>query len=190
MLASPLLTACTQEDIDWLVEQGLAWARAQGLIDESGNPDYVGIGIWYAFPSSDSEARAALEAGAIVAGFEAAAELAQEGLVGGDLSKIEEAIASRPNDWSFVEQKAALLLVQGNVEAAQQAFEAAEDLVRTQVDLGGNCPSLARNLLTHRQMALETALDQGPNQALQEKLDETLLELSLLQEGQPTFLCP
>jgi hypothetical protein len=190
LLASPLLTGCTQEDIDWLISQGRAWARAQGLLDESGNLDYVGIGIWYAFPTSDSEARAALEAGAIVADMEAAAATARDGLAQGDLSLIEKAIDSRPSDWSFVEQKAALLLAQGDEAAAQQAFAAAEQLVQTQIDLGGNCLNLARNLLTHRQMALEMVLDQGPNQAVQERLDATLLELNLLQEGQPSLLCP
>ena len=37
VLITPLLSACTQEDIDWLFEIGEEWGRANGVIDDAGN---------------------------------------------------------------------------------------------------------------------------------------------------------
>ena len=37
VLVTPLLSACTQEDIDWLLEIGEEWGRANGVINAAGN---------------------------------------------------------------------------------------------------------------------------------------------------------
>lgn len=190
MLAAPLLAGCTQDDIDWIVAEGRAWARSNGLIDDAGNPDYIGIGLWYFDPATDPAARAALDAGRVVKGINDADQLAEQGAANGDLALIDQAIDQRPEDWSYQEQKGALLLAQGDQNGAQAAFDHATDLVRQRIDSGGDCSSLARNSLTHRQMALQTQLAARPNQELQAKLDETNLELNLLAQGQPTVLCP
>ncbi len=190
LLAAPLLSACTQEDIDWIVAEGRAWARANDLIDDQGNPNYLRITLWYFNPSTDPAARAALDAGRVVVGVEQADRLAQQGAEQGNLELIEQAIDRRPEDWSYQEQKGALLLAQGNDNGAQAAFNFASDLVRLRIEAGGDCTSLARNSLTHRQLALQTQLAARPNQALQTKLDETNLELNLLSQGQPTLFCP
>lgn len=190
LLAAPLLGGCTQEDIDWIVAEGRAWARANDLIDDQGNPNYFGFAIWYASPSTDPAARAALDAGMVVKGIEAADQLAGQGATNGNLGQIEQAIDRRPEDWSYQEQKAALLLAQGDAAGAEAAFNLAIDLVSERIAGGGDCRSLARNLLTHRQLALQTQLQVRPNDALQAKLDETNLELNLLAEGQPMLLCP
>lgn len=190
LLAAPLLAGCTQADIDWIVAEGKAWAFSNGLIDEAGNPDYFGIAIWYASPSTDPAARAALDAGVVVKGIEDADNLAQQGTESGDVSLIDQAIDKRPDDWSYQERKGAVLLAQGNPDGADAAFQEATALVQQRIDAGGDCHSLARNSLTHRQMALQTQLQLRPNADLQAKLDETNLELNLLQQGQPTLLCP
>lgn len=190
VLAAPLLGGCTQEDVDWIWAKAVAWARSEQLIDDSGNPNYVRITMWYFNPTSDPGARAALDAGRVARTIEAADQLARQGLASGDLSLIEQAIDRRPDDWSLLEHQGALLLAQGDQAGADQAFSASEQLMQAQVELGGNCPSLARNLLTHRKTALELVLPGGPNQAVQDMLDATMLELNLLQEGQPTLLCP
>lgn len=190
VLAAPLLGGCTQEDIDWIVAEGRAWARANGLIDEQGNPDYLGIGLWYISPSTDPAARAALDAGLVVKGIEDADQLAQQGAESGNLDLIEQAIDRRPEDWSYQEQKGALLLALGDAAGAEAAFNEATHVVRQRIEDGGDCRSLARNLLTHRQLALKTQLSTRPSEALRAKLDETNLELNLLAEGQPTLLCP
>lgn len=190
LLAAPLLGACTQEDIDWIVAEGRAWARANDLIDDQGNPNYIGVAIWYASPSTDPAARAALDAGRVVKGIQDADQLAQDGARSGNLDLIEQAIDRRPEDWSYQEQKAALLLAQEDAAGAEAAFNQATDMVQERIAGGGDCRSLARNLLTHRQAALHTQMQMRPNAALQDKLDETNLELNLLAEGQPTLLCP
>lgn len=190
LLAAPLLAGCTQEDLDWIVAEGRAWARANGLIDEQGKLDYVGIGLWYFNPATDPGARAALDAGMVAKGIEDADQLAQQGAANGDLGLLEQAIDRRPQDWSYQEQKGALLLAQGDAAGSEAASGQATELVQERIAGGGDCRSLARNLLTHRQMALQTQLAARPNDALQTKLDETNLELSLLAEGQPTLLCP
>lgn len=190
LLAAPLLSGCTQEDLDWIVAEARAWARANSLIDDQGDPNYLGITLWYFNPSTDPAARAALDAGRVVKGVEDADRLAEQGATEGNLELIEQAIDRRPEDWSYQEQKGALLLAQGDAAGAQAAFDEATDLVQQRIDGGGDCRSLARNLLTHRQMALQTQLAARRNDALQTKLDETNLELNLLAEGQPTPLCP
>lgn len=190
VLAAPLLGGCTQEDVDWIWAKAVAWARSEQLIDDAGNPNYVRITLWYLNPTNDPAARAALDAGRVAQAIEAADQLADQGLTSGDISLIEQAIDRRPDDWSLLEHKGALLLAQGDQAGADQAFAASELLMQAQVELGGNCSRLARNLLTHRQAALEQMLTGGPNQAVQDKLDATSLELNLLQEGQPTLLCP
>ncbi len=190
LVAAPLLGGCTQEDIDWIVAEGRAWAQANGLIDSAGKPNYFGIGLWYINPATDPAARAALDAGRVVKGIEDADQLAQQGAANGELGPIDQAIGRRPDDWSYQEQKGALLLAQGDSAGAQAAFDQATELVRQRIAAGGDCRSLARNLYTHRQMALQNQLQLRGNAAVQQKLDETNLELNLLQEGQPTLLCP
>ncbi|MFQ5932900.1 MAG: hypothetical protein ACE5MM_10880, partial [Nitrospiraceae bacterium] len=37
VLASPTLSACTQEDIDWLFELAERWGQANEVLDEAGN---------------------------------------------------------------------------------------------------------------------------------------------------------
>lgn len=190
LLAAPLLSACNQEDIDFIVEVGKAWAQEKGLIDSEGNPDYLNVGLLLANPASDPQAAAALEAGLVVKNLEDADRMAQQGAAEGDLAKIEVAIASRPSDWSYQEQKAALLLAQGDADGAAAASERSEGLVRERVRQGGDCRTLARNLLTHRLNALETQQQRADSVDLQAMVVVTQSELGLLRDGQPISLCP
>ncbi|HEY4666526.1 MAG TPA: hypothetical protein VIH26_04410, partial [Anaerolineales bacterium] len=100
------------------------------------------------------------------------------------------AIRSRPSDWSYQEQKSALLLAQGNSDAAQAANEKSESLVRDRIQAGGDCRTLARNMYTHRQNALQIQIGRAPSADLNEQLNQTQAQLNLLSAGQPVEFCP
>lgn len=190
IFAAPLLTACTKEDIGFVTALAKEWAAEKGLLDSDGKPDYVNIALLIADPSSDPQAAAALQAGLVVKGVEDADRLAQQGAAEGDLKKIDAAIHSRPSDWSYQEQKAALLLAQGNPAAAQTATEKSESLVRDRIRAGGNCRTLARNMFTHRLNALQTQAGRAPSAELADQINQTQAQLGQLRAGQPIAFCP
>jgi hypothetical protein len=191
IFALPLLTACTEDDLAFITGLAKEWAAEKGLLDSAGNPDLIGIGLLMANPSSDPQAAAALEAGLVVKGLEDADRLAKQGAEEGDLKKIDAAISARPSDWSYQEQKAALLLAQGDSAAAQSANEKSESLVRDRIQAGGNCRTLARNMYTHRLNALQTQAGRAPSPELTEHINQTRAVLGQLSAGEPiSAFCP
>jgi len=191
VLVTPLLSACTQEDIDWLFEIGEEWGRANGVIDAAGNINYgEAVMQLFGLPSGDPLVDAALDAGSVVANLEAAERLAREGVETGDISKVEAAIEARAKDWGFHEQKAALLMAQGDAAGADRAFADSEDLVEKQISQGGNCSLLARNMYTHRINALEIQLGLQPSAQLSSKAAETQSFLDAIAAGQSILFCP
>lgn len=191
VFAAPLLTACTEDDLAFITALAKEWAAEKGLLNSAGNPDYLNIGLLLADPSSDPEAAAALQAGLVVKGVEDADRLAQQGAAEGDVTKIDAAIRSRPSDWSYQEQKAALLLAQGNSAAAQAANEKSESLVRDRIQAGGDCRTLARNMFTHRLNALQTQAGRAPSSELTEQINQTKAVLGQLAAGEPiSIFCP
>jgi len=190
LVAAPLLTACTQDDFAFVQSLAKEWAAGKGLLDSAGKPDYFNIALLLADPSSDPEAAAALQAGIVVKGVEDADRLAQQGAAEGDLTKIDAAIRARPSDWSYQEQKAAVLAAQGDPSGATAAFEKSESLVQERVRQGGDCRNLARNMLTHRLDALAVQEDLHPSAELRAMFAETQAELGRLANGQPIAMCP
>ncbi|MFQ5921815.1 MAG: hypothetical protein ACE5M4_03140 [Anaerolineales bacterium] len=191
VLATPMLSACTQEDIDWLFAIGEEWGRANGVVDEAGNINWgQAVTQVFGLPSGDPLVDAALEAGSVVANLEEAERLAREGVETGDLAKLEAAIEARTKDWGFHEQKAALLMAQGDFAGADRAVADSENLVRDQISKGGDCSLLARNMLTHRINALETQLGLQPNDQLSSKAAETQAQLDALAANQSIPFCP
>jgi hypothetical protein len=191
VLITPTLSACTQEDIDWLFEIGEEWGRANEVIDSAGNINYgKAVMQLFGLPSGDPLVDAALDAGSVVANLEDAERLAREGVETGDIAKVEAAIAARAKDWGFHEQKAALLMAQGDSAGADRAFADSEGLVRTQISKGGDCNLLARNMFTHRINALETQLGLQPNGQLSSKASETQGILDAIAAGQAIPFCP
>ena len=190
VLVTPMLSACTQEDIDWLFAIGEEWGRANGVIDEAGNINY-GQAVMQVFgvPSGDSLVDAALDAGSVVANLEDAERLAREGIESGDIAKVEAAIEARTKDWGFHELKAGLLMAQGDLAGADRAFADSESLVQDQISKGGDCRLLARNMFTHRINALETQLGLQPNDKLRTKSAETQAQLDALAADQPISFC-
>ena len=190
VMITPILSACTQEDIDWLVDVGEEWGRANGVIDDAGNINYgQAVMQLFGLPSGDPFVDAALDAGSVVANIEDAEALAREAVVSGDINKLEAAIEARAKDWGFHEQKAAILMAQGDGAGANQAFGDSEGLVEDQISKGGDCTLLARNMYTHRIMALETQLGLQPNDQLSSKAAETQSFLDALAANQSIPFC-
>lgn len=191
----PILGACsaegtTQEDIDWIFSIGEEWARANQVIDDSGNINWTrAVQKVFGFPSGDAQVDAALDAGPIVAELEELERQVREAAQLGDLAKIQAAIDAREKDWGFVEVKAALLLAQDNIPGAEIAFEESEALVRNQISKGGDCELLARNMFTHRISALELQLGLQPNDQLSSKAAETQAQLDALAADQSIAFC-
>ena len=113
----------------------------------------------------------------------------REAVETGDIAEVEAAIEARAKDWGFHEQKAALLMAQGDFAGADRAFADSENLVRDQISNGGDCRLLARNMLTHRINALETQLGLQPNDQLSSRAAETQAQLDALAAGQSIPFC-
>lgn len=191
VMVSPVMSACTQEDIDWLFAVGEEWGRANGVIDDAGNINWGQAAMQlFGLPSGDPLVDAALDAGSVVANLEEAQRLALEGVETGDIQKVEAAIEARAKDWGFHEQKAALLMAKGDFTGADGAFAESENLVRDQISQGGDCALLARNMYAHRINALELQLGLQPNDQLSSKAAETEGFLAALSAGQSIPFCP
>lgn len=191
VLVTPILSGCTQEDIDWLFEIGEEWGRANEVIDAAGNINYgQAVMQLFGLPSGDPLVDAALDAGSVVANLEAAEDLARQGVESGDIAKVEAAIEARAKDWGFHEQKAALLMGQGDSAGADRAFADSEDLVKNQISGGGDCKLLARNMYTHRINALDIQLGLQPNDQISSKAAETQGFLDAIAADQSIPFCP
>lgn len=190
VVAIPVLSACTEEDIDWVTAIGEEWGRANGVIDVAGNIDWgLAAQILFGLSSDDPQVHAALDAGIVVSTIEEAQQKALEGAQTGDLEKLDDAIRARTKDWGYHELKAALLMSFGDFAAAEASFGDSESLVRRQIDQGGDCRNLARNMYTHRINALEIQLGLQPNEQLEARAVETQAFLDALSAGQAIPFC-
>jgi hypothetical protein len=113
---------------------------------------------------------AAFEVGPIAHSVYQADQLAAEGMTKRDPSKLDEAIAKRPKDWNYRDQKAAILAANGDQESAQDAIAESEALVAQRIQDGGSCRGLQQNMLRGREAALQRQLEDSPD-------DPILLEL-------------
>ena len=191
ILLSLISTACDPEDRDFLIEMGKEWAIEHKVLTEEGGIDFVTAGQKVLFGTTgDPEADAALDAGLVVHTLETADNLAQKGAEEGDMEKIQAAIGMRPGDWSYHEQKGALLLGQGDQAGAEQAFAASNALVLERVNNGGDCSSYALNMLRHREQALLTQLNRNPSAELELRLQSVRFEISNLESGNALSSCP
>lgn len=196
LLLLPLLAACEDTElVDELVDMAKEWAQEKGLVDEELNVDWINVGAYYAQKAAqgstgDSTLDAALTAGPTVRNFHQADSLAAQGLEEGNLDLIDQALALRPEDWSYYDKKAAVLTQQGRVEEAQQSFGEAEWLVDERIQNGGDCKALRLNLYRNREQALLAQLAADPeNAALLDMLDETQGTLYYLENDHEKSPC-
>jgi hypothetical protein len=206
ILATPLLSACEDAEAEYMAQLAVDWAVQKGIMSLNcsgpGGTDceydlnetmlgiYIGgVKLGTAFGRSP-ELQAALDAGDVILNQEQADELVKAGAESGDLDKIDQAIEARPEDWSYRDQRGAVLLSQGNVQAADASFAEAEALVQERISAGESCQALQRNLLNNRIAALETQLEKNPADAeLNDRFAGAHEELQALESGGPGSPC-
>ncbi len=193
----PLLSACEDTAmLDFLAEVAVEWAQEKGILTAENTVDWIQVGAYQlqravAGSTGDSELDAALEAGPVIHNFHQADKLSDEGLAEGDVGKIDQAISMRPDDWSYYDNKAAVLVTQGNAEEAERNLEEAERLVDDRIQNGGDCQVLKLNLYRNREQALLSQLDGNEgNQHLLDLLDETQSQIYYLENNHPNSPCP
>jgi tetratricopeptide (TPR) repeat protein len=206
LLITPLLVSCEDTDaealaqlaVDWAVGKGVMTLRCEG--EGQTNCEYdlneVALGVYITGVKlatswdRSPEMQAALDAGDVVLNQEEADELAERGAREGDLDLIDQAIEARPEDWSYHDQQAAVLLADGKIEDAEDSFSTAEALVDERIMNGGDCFVLQRNLLTNRIAALEIQLEKYPdNIELKNRYAAAQGQLEILESGGPGNPC-
>lgn len=193
LLMPLLLTACEDADTEFLLDIAVEFAQEKGLLNSDGSPNLATLGQYALFGTTgDPGADAALEAGLVVKNLEDADRLAQEGAEEGDMDKIDAAINARPGDWSYREQRAALLMAQGDSQAAEQAMAEADQLVFDQIQAGGDCATLRLNQLRHREQALTTQMQRNPTDAAlldqaEQSRQMVRIEIEAIQADSPIY---
>jgi hypothetical protein len=207
ILLLPLLSACEDDGlVEMAAEMALEWAEGRSLVSVSGEGDisvnYGQIALYqvqragnYAigrgFTTNDEALDAALDIAPIAKDIRDADKLAAEGMASDDPTKMDEAIAARPNDWNYRDQKAAVLAANGDSEGASDAIAESEQLVNQRVADGGNCRGLKQNMLRGREQALEQQLAGDPeNSVLLDLLARTRAELYALNNNEANSPCP
>jgi hypothetical protein len=193
----PLLSACEDTAmLDFLAEMAVEWAQEKGILTAENSIDWIQVGAYqlqraFKGTTGDSELDAALEAGPVVHNLHQADKLSNEGLAEGDVGKIDQAISMRPDDWSYYDKKAAVLVIQENAEEAERNLEEAEWLVDDRIQNGGDCRTLKLNLYRNREQALLSQLaGNEDNQHLLELLDETQSQIYYLENNHELGPCP
>lgn len=193
----PLLSACEDTAmVDFLAEMAVEWAQEKGILTAEKTVDWIQVGSYqlqraFKGTTGDSELDAALEAGPVVHNLHQADKLSDEGLAEGNLDKIDQAISMRPDDWSYYDKRAAVLVARGNDVEAERNLEEAEWLVDDRIQNGGDCKTLKLNLYRNREQALLSQLsgDEG-NPHLLDLLDETQSQIYYLENNHELSPCP
>jgi len=195
-LLIPLLSACEDtEMVEFLAEMAVEWAQEKQILNDKNEVDWLQVGAYqlqrtWSGTTGDNELDAALEAGPVIHNFHQADKLADQGLDEGDTEKIDQAINLRPDDWSYYDKRAAVLINQGNQQEAERNFEESEWLVDDRIENGGNCKVLKLNMYRNREQALLSQLAGNENnEALLNALDETQSEIYYLENNDPKSLC-
>lgn len=133
LLIALLLTTsgCTRQDWLDLVDIGRAWAQANNILDANGKPTWSTIGrATLGVSTGDPSVDAAIDAGQVVKNFNEAEKLSEAGLQEQDINKVDQAIALRPKDYSYHNQRAAMLFFQDDQGGAQAEFGTADNLAQ------------------------------------------------------------
>lgn len=218
LLLPLLLTGCDigEAEMDFLLDLAIDWAISKNLLTVEGCPppydsDDCQVGInagmiarWKAGKNkwigrgmdafgakrAPQDVTDALDSAQTVYEQEQADALASEGMAEGDLEKIDQAIGMRPGDWSYQDKKAAVLLGQGDPEAAANVFENADDLVQQRIDNGESCLKLQMNKLRNREDALWQQSQLHPeNEQLRNQLARTQDQIWALQNSHESSIC-
>jgi len=131
LTGSLLLSGCSDSDMRDLVSFARMWAEGHGLVDSNGKPDYWNIGTRVMGGSTgDEQADAVIDAGMTVKNFNDAEKLRDQGVKEKNLKKLDSAIASRPGEFRYHNDKGAILLEQGNIDEAYAEFDKADAIAK------------------------------------------------------------
>ena len=132
MLALPL-AACEKSDTDTVIDFMNDWMKNKGILDDKGNPTVkAGLVATGWGSTGDDQVDAAVQAGYVVKGMADTDKLVAD--AGKDmgkndkdaaLKKMNEAVAARPNDWYYLNRRAAVEQSMGNTTAANKDLQAA-----------------------------------------------------------------
>jgi len=194
------LTACADSGmVDELLEMAIEWADQRDLIDVDGEGNigvnYVQVGLYeaerrWAGTTGDDELDAALIAGPVIKSVADADALAAEGMRSRDPAKLDAAIAARPGDWNYHDQKAAILGINGDTNAALDAFARSEQLVEARINDGASCRGLYQNMLRGRINALREQLGNDPDNVFNDAaLKQAEQQMADLNGNAPGNVC-
>lgn len=194
------LAACDDPGLaDLVAEMAVEWAEGKQLIsrDAQGDisPNYSQIAVyqgerWWSGSTDDPQLDAALDVAPIAMSIREADALAAEGMQNRDPARLDEAIAARPHDWNYHDQKAAILAANGDAQGAVDAFGSSEQLVEARISDGGSCRGLYQNMLRGRRDAIQAQLSGDPeNGALQAALETAETQLARLNANEPGNYC-
>ena len=200
LLLSFSLTGCDDPGlVDEVFEMALEWATQKKLItiDEKGEAsvDLIQVGLYeaerrWSGTTGDSDLDAALIAGPVVKSVADADALADEGMRNRDPAKLDEAIAARPGDWNYHDQKGAIQGINGDNDAALASFASSAPLVEARINDGGSCRGLYQNLLRGRITALQDQLGNDPdNVFVDAALKQAEQQLAALNGNAPGNIC-
>lgn len=135
LLLAPLLAACSEEGDELMFDMAIEWASEKNLITcTGGDPtdcepsvNFLETGYYVAL-GLEPELQSALESAQVARDIQAADVLADQAWANDDPSKLAEAIALRPNDWSYREQLAAMRAGTGDVEGYYLDIAEADNL--------------------------------------------------------------
>jgi hypothetical protein len=195
ILLVPVLTACDDADVDFVVDLAFTWAEEKGLLTAEGGLNWISVAyyqgqLWGKGTTGDDMLDTALQVGPTIHNFKTADEKAQAGLERGDVGLIDQAITQRPGDWSYHDKKAAVLIAQGDMDSAWSAMDESEQLVSERIENGGDCKVIRLNMLRNREQALLAQLEANPeNMGLLDALDQTQGEIYYLETDHAESPC-
>jgi len=112
----PLMTSCTPEGRELAIAFLEEWAAEKKI--DPGTPE----GLWnigkrtLGGSTGDEDADAAIDARKVILNLVEADKLMDEGRESGDIEKMNQAIAMRPDDWTYRVSKSNLSLKQGDID--------------------------------------------------------------------------
>ncbi len=122
-------TGCTKQDWLDLVDFGRSWAQSNGILNKEGKPTWSTLGrATLGVSTGNDTVDAAIDAGLVVSNFTKAEKLSEAGVKEHDIDKVDQAIQLRPKDYSYRNQKAAMLFFQSDDANAQAEFSQANAL--------------------------------------------------------------
>ena len=170
VFAAPLLSGCSDFEWDFFWYLAEEWSLAEGIYDGE-NINYEKMGEEIANDAFDSffggPDQVALEANNVVDDIRKADELADRGTQLATIAEspaqreealqaIDEAIALRPGDWSYVQQRGAVLAASGDLQGYNKSSKKSYELLQQAIKNGTDCRVAHRNYYEHQLTALQT----------------------------------